>query len=911
MASDYRVSFPVVGAVLDAAGKPVLNPITETVPVRDGYAKLSQVPFYDSKVSSNVVIPDMTEIATGAPAFSQYRVNYTTGRVYFHESANTTAVKATYQGKGTLVGADEINWLWENVNRAAENLFYVSLNDTPTILLPRAVQVADPTGTKITQMSPEIGRSHSETVILRNFPGTYRVQGSIFDWITAWKLIGAELQTETTDISSGYADTLQFSDGKYRAVGADGHFYSTMPVFIPGTKKIASVTIKDPVGDIGVLVAVGGVYHQYKGGEWVKIGTLNSIRSLPFSEWNTLADYAGLPPSALALFNDNTLNFAVYCLAGSSFAPSIVLRYGAGFGYEKADFNAVFDRENQEWEVTMPSGQDYALIIGSGKDDVSCTSEVLEFADVLPGETVAVKAPIRTNINVLIGDGEAVSESTFPNSPAHSWVKYTPESPAPGLYTQDVVTASSLNRAEIVSAFAGTGITHLYCPMLAQDENISPTPLEGFATGEMRHGVGCTGAGYVFGGALRYGTDVLHSSGNGTTTLPGTFMAIVDCLPTPASKPVYPAPLQANYYGIGCWTDGDNALSMVATQPNSIGKQCQTVMSPRAVFNTGFNFFARTALSLWGGLYQGIGGVSFSISAYLNGVACSASILQVGNDSGCARAILDSGRRMTAAAGYTPALTPTHPILLWAYTPQTLTTAQLSKVDNALRTAFANFKGSVKGKTAKYVSVSPLPPEFTEVNNTIKEPTYFTATAKPVLYAFALSGRLYTVDRTTNDFIEIPVSSSYDQLISFAADAQTVQAAIQSGKGASFKGANLVIITKDWGENDLIGAVPGGLSVSNYLTDRGLWLATNSDVTTTYRDSEWRVTNNTGRKTKLRLAILGGGLLDNVAPEAARLFTELLDTPADLNDLAPKALVSHNGSVVKASRVHPYLLGSI
>jgi hypothetical protein len=66
--------------------------------------------------------------------------------------------------------------------------------------MPHAVQAADATGTRITQISPEIGRSYSDTILLTAFSGNYRIRGSVFDWFTAWKLTQGSTSTDNIDL---------------------------------------------------------------------------------------------------------------------------------------------------------------------------------------------------------------------------------------------------------------------------------------------------------------------------------------------------------------------------------------------------------------------------------------------------------------------------------------------------------------------------------------------------------------------------------------------------------------------------------------------------------------------------------------------------------------------------------------
>lgn len=108
----YRTSFPVVGYRRDIDG--TLQPVrrqAEPHVVISGYVRLRELP----RVEGGVFITGMTEVHSGAPGPGQYRVNYTTGRVYFNIADENATVSATYHGVGTLIGEDEINWLWDRM----------------------------------------------------------------------------------------------------------------------------------------------------------------------------------------------------------------------------------------------------------------------------------------------------------------------------------------------------------------------------------------------------------------------------------------------------------------------------------------------------------------------------------------------------------------------------------------------------------------------------------------------------------------------------------------------------------------------------------------------------------------------------------------------------------------------------
>ena len=72
--------------------------------------KLREVPD-DGSVSPKISIPGFTETTTYPPTSSQFFVNYCTGYVEFHSDQVGDSIAVTYWAKGSLVEADDINYL--------------------------------------------------------------------------------------------------------------------------------------------------------------------------------------------------------------------------------------------------------------------------------------------------------------------------------------------------------------------------------------------------------------------------------------------------------------------------------------------------------------------------------------------------------------------------------------------------------------------------------------------------------------------------------------------------------------------------------------------------------------------------------------------------------------------------------
>lgn len=907
MASDWRTSFPVVGAVLDAAGNVVLNDITETVPIREGYAKLTQVPYKDAKVDNNVTIQGFSEIDSGAPKPAEFRVNYTTGRVYFDASANGTVVSVTYKGKGTLVGIDEINWLWENVTRATENLFYVSLNDTPSVLIPRAVQVVDKTGTRIEQMSPEIGRSYCDTQLLLNFAGTYNFQGSIFDWITVWKLTVGSTTTDTKDISAGFADNLTLSAGVYSASGAAGHFYSSEPLFYADSYKLTKISFPAINGSVNALFAISGVYYSFKNGDWTKIGTLNSAKNLAFADWNTMAEINAIPQDKLSMLTGAPVTVAFFAAAGSSFTPSISIVYNSGFSYEKADFGAAFDPSSQSWTLTMTAGYDYAVIVGSGKDDISCTSEVVEFTDVLPGETVRVAAPVRTNVNVLVGDTRTNTTYAFP-----------PESRGWGVADG----SSDYKISAQVMPDVACGCCYSESDWLSMFEGVSRTG---------------TDVGYAYGtngknNTLKAGYEPVAGQG---ALVPGEAGPAALVYDATTSLKMAATSAKSIYYGsasavfnvtLGCAFKVLSGTQMLITSDNNwtlvptlqiyadannlyISRHGYVVTVP--IVKDSFNYLVvkNIKVNVWD---SGSMATSQNVDVILNGKVVLNTASSSRNYSPTSGGTVYEPNiigRNSSNTTYTGSVIIEHPFRLGV----SVTDAQAIDISNAMAALTAGKRALYTGKALAVSTTKFL--EGVSLSNyaTISEPAQYAKMPTKTYYGFFNGYEILTIDRSTLQVVTTSKFDTYSDILRYWADINTLKSSSAIIKSGTFSKCYLVAASVDYGKGSTINGNPGQLIASLPNTITTMRMATTSDAKVEYVNGEWKVTNKTSITNKFRLAILGGGLNggDGNAADTVNLFIQLLDTPSDLNDVAPKALVSHNGAVEKALRVHPYLLGGI
>ncbi len=89
---------------------------TRIVPSTAPYIiELYEVPD-DGSVNSKPLINGLTEVISYPPGSGEFFINYDIGHISFHVDESNTSVDINYWKKGTLVEAEEINYLYDRVN---------------------------------------------------------------------------------------------------------------------------------------------------------------------------------------------------------------------------------------------------------------------------------------------------------------------------------------------------------------------------------------------------------------------------------------------------------------------------------------------------------------------------------------------------------------------------------------------------------------------------------------------------------------------------------------------------------------------------------------------------------------------------------------------------------------------------
>jgi hypothetical protein len=100
--------------------------ITETrvISGSDCIIELIEVPD-DGSVNQKPIIDGFTETTTYPPASGEYYVNYQNGYISFNNNDYGNTVEIKYYGKGTLIEAQDINYIYDEVKRL-EQIYTIS-----------------------------------------------------------------------------------------------------------------------------------------------------------------------------------------------------------------------------------------------------------------------------------------------------------------------------------------------------------------------------------------------------------------------------------------------------------------------------------------------------------------------------------------------------------------------------------------------------------------------------------------------------------------------------------------------------------------------------------------------------------------------------------------------------------------
>lgn len=431
----YKPQFPVVGARRTITGEatPVLHE-GEKHEIVDMYIKLKEVPQFISG-QQNVLIPGYTEVFTD-PQIHEFRVNYATGRVFFHTSQEGGSVSVSYNGLGSLTAVDEINWLWEQL-LAHKTL--VGLFDTPNDYegYPNQYLRVNGSRTGIEFVPPSIGRSLA-TYEMRYIAAGASVEldAGTHDVISFYEMQPAESIGTTFDsdnwVIDGNIGTVSFAppvpiddpdapeapgtvnEGFGITSGVPGETASMHNIDMgsfTGWNAIDKIEVSvecDGDAVAKVLIIINSIPHTWDGARFVPVSDVETATILSAGmDYNTLSM---LPAAAFDRFIGEHVGIAMGMQNGTSGASPVWNGFlkavgKTGGGYTQTDAcEAHIDMQLRRWTITNTSleGKDFVIVLGTGRDDICCTSDAVQFDNVDMGAPVYFNAPAQSFLQIYV-----------------------------------------------------------------------------------------------------------------------------------------------------------------------------------------------------------------------------------------------------------------------------------------------------------------------------------------------------------------------------------------------------------------------------------------------------------------------------------------------------------------------------
>ncbi len=442
----YKPFFPVIGARRTITGESVPQTITgEIHTVSDMYIKLHEVPQFISG-QQNVVIVGYTEVFT-EPGPTNFRVNYSTGRVFFHASQEGARVYVSYTGLGSLTAVDEINWLWEQLTSQKT---FLSLRDTPNAYdgYPRQYLRVTKEGNGLEFVHPTIGRAIANYIPLVLQPGVpVEVDGGAFDVVSfyeviqqedtgesssplVWDLSGASI--ERTELDSGLAWTLAAP-----AASAIGGMRLDAITDLDGwnaVTEMAVLGVEPENTKLRVALIIGGIPHVWDGFRFVGIPAQTDEELI--AQGMSFSDFNNVPGIAYNYAVGREIGLWVAMQASPAaespyWTGDLHVQGRRGGGFAVADYcEAVMDTQLSKWTFTSTAAEakNTLIVLGSGRDEICCSSDVLTFEDVGVGEELTIGASAQTTLQlyaledspvdgIYTGEGFAQWSSTDAHNP--------------------------------------------------------------------------------------------------------------------------------------------------------------------------------------------------------------------------------------------------------------------------------------------------------------------------------------------------------------------------------------------------------------------------------------------------------------------------------------------------------------
>lgn len=904
--SDLRPKFPVQAARQTSTGAAAPVAITEMLSVQNGYVRLKEAPQFDPASSARVVIPGYEEVLSSPSLPTQYYVNYLTGRVYFHASQNGATVRVEYNGLGSVVAVDEINWLWE---RALLVNSFVGLEDTPDALTPRGFVRANYTGTMLEMSDASVGRSQSVARLLALGVGEQAtLPGSIFDVIHFYRPVAATPVAADADMlyTGSPAENVAFNGSFWQLVGPGKMSAALAPggaFDVPDITRLTGLHVEAivPVGAIvRVLLQLADGFYVATGYGLEYLGTTMpaSIKAAGCAP----ADVNNLTAGQLAPFTGMPARVHVYLESNDAgetpqVSPVLTVEYDEGGGFELVEHSATFDAQAETWTVsTQAAGGSFLVLQGSGHDDAVCASEAVEFESVAPGEAVYLSAPVQSVINVLASQRFPDDVSSFPTGSA-PWQQSTGAALDFARVAGQAVVQAIPAVKDVVTAMPGANKYSAF--------NALTFPPQQLVSGGPALSLGGGGGPFVtrglFGPALKL-------AGAENVPMYASWLLIHS-----GESPGYANRTIGGWFK---WVDGAPIIISASQAWSSTGSRNQLYVrlyQDRVICTLGF--VTRTVMYTPGDwVFVGL----TSIYSWHQDAAH--------DDKGCVFIVNKGMYSMIHAEWNVPTHQVTVPNCIGEGSPN-LSAAGTFLVDHALGysrnigqadvnaivdNALAARDAAVVNEFNWHRAAALFPVPTTGAYSAIgaTNPSWDIQNDTGPRFFWEKGGVYYTWSADAGAIVTVSMAQPGAMLYSLGTKLSDLASIPKADVQALLNSSRMYVLAYGAAGRKELPGFPDTVLLSNENFTKAWKLARPGvDMAASYLDTRraWRITNIGTATCSLRVGALGAAANNAVRPVR---FGELVDG-VDLFDAQPKTLVSVDGRFDKRTFVHPYLLGSI
>lgn len=881
---DSRPQFWLTAARRDDQGNWSPVPLEETKVVEQNMIRLKEVPEIPMTSIGGVIIAGMTEVLTDPTSPNTFRVDYSTGRVYFNIANNGQEHTLKYRGLGSLVAVDEINWLYAQIQHQGT---FTGLQDTTDTLIPNAYLRVDEYGKMINTDAATVGRATSVAGI-HDFTtvSPLILDGTPFDIINTYEPVSAIQETRTIimaatgegSVTGNTWSTVSTTDAETTVLDSlDTANITTL------TQIVASFVRG---GGLRFVVLIEGSYYTVGLDKFVYIGATQPTDIL--IRGNDVSELANITDGHLTDFAGKSLSFVFTGLNGASLDLDWQVTALFGGGWRSVTPTCSYDMATRKWSVTVPVPGTYLVSMGSGHDDVTCTADIFQFPGISTNQSFSVYAPVRTLVNVLYAS----------QNPGAQWINW-PTGWASSIDASKLIRLPGKYFGKCAPDYTNTDFT----PIPVSIVSAAKDPVYNTITGgynitvptNQEFGLGTRGPALkIISNASRH--DILIPRDAVGTTSKGNDLP----------------------YAIGGW------FKYISGEPIIISSNSAYALASSNRMMR-LQFLNESTLQLYvAGSYNAYTNYSVPVDSWVH-VMIERGHLTGGASTGVYFYLRINGvsREYNATLSSSNVTTPSQsfPNVIGntfyntipgigeflVDTPMAWDTALTLEQGEAIYNKLAADRNAFYTNTYEHFSSTE---NFFNAGITSFEDETFSNASKTALsnknvrYFFTKDGRYYTFN-SYSLLEELPSPTdatlynrglTYELLVShFNTKEDMVQ--------VQYMTLNAVVSTERF-------MSPGILyEFRAYNTSTRIWnlAKEGSDVEVTYNDKthSWHVQSKLANTQDFQLAVLGGSLPASVRPT---LFSELLDGTT-LLDENPKTLVSLNGRVQKRPYLHPYLNG--